>query len=91
MSLQAAQFYLYRPDKTDFIVLFQFNYLFNLRREKKTLEERSQFVFLYHFLVVLVGEVKHRLHGSELVENFVVSRHVGGQNTPEKIASLLKY
>lgn len=38
-------------------------------------------VFLYHFLVVLVVEVENRLRDFELVENFVVSRHVGGQNT----------
>ena len=30
--------------------------------------------------MVLVGEVEHRLHDFELVEDFVVSRHVGGQD-----------
>lgn len=39
-------------------------------------------VLLHHFLVVLVGEVEHRLHDFELVEDLVVSRHVGGQNAP---------
>lgn len=37
--------------------------------------------FLYHFLVVLVGEVESGLQDFELVENFVVSRHVSGQDT----------
>lgn len=42
-------------------------------------------VFLYHVLVVLVAEVENRLRDFELVENFVVSRHVGGQNTSVKV------
>lgn len=38
----------------------------------------------HHFLVVFVAEVKNRLDGFELVEDFVVSRHVGGQNAPKE-------
>lgn len=34
----------------------------------------------HHISVVLVGEVKGRQEGLELVENLVVSRHVSGQN-----------
>ena len=41
---------------------------------------RGQKLSPYHFFVVLVGEVEHRLHDFELVEDFVVSRHVGGQD-----------
>lgn len=35
----------------------------------------------HHVFVVLVGEVKSRQDGLELVENLIVFGHVGGQNT----------
>lgn len=38
------------------------------------------FTSSHHISVVLVGEVKSRQDGLELVENLVVSRHVSGQN-----------
>lgn len=34
----------------------------------------------HHISVVLVGEVKSRQDGLELVENLIVPRHVSGQN-----------
>lgn len=46
---------------------------------------RARRVSSHHFLVVFVGEVEHRLHDLELVEDFVVSRHVGGQDAPESV------
>lgn len=36
----------------------------------------------HHVFVVLVGEVKGRQDGLELVENLIVLGHVSGQNTP---------
>ena len=39
---------------------------------------------LYHFFVLLVGEVELRLQTSELSQDVVVSHHVGGQNASER-------
>lgn len=36
----------------------------------------------HHVSVVLVGEVERWQNGLELVEDLVVSRHVGGQDAP---------
>lgn len=36
----------------------------------------------HHVFVVLVGEVKGRQDGLELVENLIMLGHVSGQNTP---------
>lgn len=40
--------------------------------------------YAHHFLVVFVGEVENGLDAFELVENFVVPRHVRRQDAPEE-------
>ena len=69
------------------VLLFHFRlltswFLFYVKTKAESLKWICR-VLLHHFLVVLVGEVENRLHDFELVEDLVVSRHVGGQNAPE--------
>lgn len=41
-------------------------------------------LFPYHFLVLLVVEVENWLQHFELVENFIVPCHVGGQDASKR-------